>query len=71
MQVGVQHGPENVRNWKDVVWAMTTRVDPAKDSTRIDNTPINYPEVALPVSSLDSKPGFNRTNKWRGEIQRA
>ena len=60
----------NVRDWKDVVWAMTTRMDPARDSVIIENTPIDYLDFASPVSGLGSKIGFDATNKWPGETQR-
>jgi len=60
----------NVRDWKDVIWAMTTRMDPARDTTIIDNTPIDYLDFASPVSGLGGKIGFDATNKWRGETQR-
>ncbi len=60
----------NVRDWKDVIWAMTTRMDPARDTTLIENTPIDYLDFASPVSGLGSKAGFDATNKWPGETQR-
>jgi 4-hydroxy-3-polyprenylbenzoate decarboxylase len=60
----------DVRNWKDVVWAMTTRMDPVRDLTLIDNTPIDYLDFASPVSGLGSKLGLDATNKWPGETQR-
>ncbi len=60
----------NIRNWKDVIWAMTTRMDPARDTTIIENTPIDYLDFASPVSGLGGKIGFDATNKWRGETQR-
>jgi len=60
----------DVRNWKDVIWAMTTRMDPARDTTLIENTPIDYLDFASPVSGLGSKMGFDATNKWPGESQR-
>ena len=60
----------NVRDWKDVVWAMTTRMDPGRDTVIIDNTPIDYLDFASPVAGLGSKVGFDATNKWRGETQR-
>ncbi|MEO8133988.1 MAG: 4-hydroxy-3-polyprenylbenzoate decarboxylase [Betaproteobacteria bacterium] len=61
----------NVRDWKEVVWAMTTRVDPARDVTLIENTPIDYLDFASPVSGLGSKMGIDATNKWKGETSRA
>jgi len=60
----------DVRNWQDVIWAMTTRMDPIRDTTLIDNTPIDYLDFASPVSGLGSKIGFDATNKWPGETQR-
>ncbi len=60
----------NVRDWKDVIWAMTTRMDPARDTTMIENTPIDYLDFASPVSGLGSKIGFDATNKWPGETMR-
>jgi 4-hydroxy-3-polyprenylbenzoate decarboxylase len=60
----------NVRDWQDVIWAMTTRMDPARDTTIIENTPIDYLDFASPVSGLGSKIGFDATNKWPGETNR-
>ena len=60
----------NARDWKDVIWAMTTRMDPARDTVTIDNTPIDYLDFASPVSGLGSKIGFDATNKWPGETDR-
>ena len=60
----------NVRDWSDVIWAMTTRMDPARDTTLIENTPIDYLDFASPVSGLGSKMGLDATNKWPGETQR-
>ncbi|WP_126457075.1 4-hydroxy-3-polyprenylbenzoate decarboxylase [Sulfuriflexus mobilis] len=60
----------NVRDWNDVIWAMTTRMDPGRDTTIIDNTPIDYLDFASPVSGLGSKMGFDATNKWPGESTR-
>ncbi len=60
----------NVRDWNDVIWAMTTRMDPARDTTLIENTPIDYLDFASPVSGLGSKVGFDATNKWPGETER-
>ncbi|MCK4744025.1 MAG: 4-hydroxy-3-polyprenylbenzoate decarboxylase [Sulfuriflexus sp.] len=60
----------NVRDWNDVIWAMTTRMDPARDTTIIENTPIDYLDFASPVSGLGSKMGFDATNKWPGETDR-
>jgi 4-hydroxy-3-polyprenylbenzoate decarboxylase len=60
----------NVRDWKDVVWAMTTRMDPARDITLVENTPIDYLDFASPVSGLGSKIGLDATSKWKGETDR-
>jgi 4-hydroxy-3-polyprenylbenzoate decarboxylase len=60
----------NIREWKDVIWAMTTRMDPARDITLLENTPIDYLDFASPVSGLGSKIGFDATNKWLGETTR-
>jgi 4-hydroxy-3-polyprenylbenzoate decarboxylase len=60
----------NIRDWKDVIWAMTTRMDPARDTTIIENTPIDYLDFASPASGLGSKIGFDATNKWPGETTR-
>ncbi|MES9900368.1 MAG: 4-hydroxy-3-polyprenylbenzoate decarboxylase [Sedimenticola sp.] len=60
----------NVRDWNDVIWAMTTRMDPARDTTLVENTPIDYLDFASPVSGLGSKMGLDATNKWPGETQR-
>ncbi len=60
----------NARDWKDVIWAMTTRMDPQRDCVFIENTPIDYLDFASPVSGLGSKVGFDATNKWPGESQR-
>ncbi len=61
----------DVRSWTDVIWAMTTRMDPARDTVMLENTPIDYLDFASPVSGLGSKIGFDATNKWQGETQRA
>lgn len=60
----------NVRDWRDVIWAMTTRMDPRRDSVFVDNTPIDYLDFASPVAGLGSKVGFDATNKWPGETDR-
>ncbi|MFV1984483.1 MAG: 4-hydroxy-3-polyprenylbenzoate decarboxylase [Thiohalomonadales bacterium] len=60
----------NVRDWNDVIWAMTTRMDPVRDCTLIENTPIDYLDFASPVSGLGSKIGFDATNKLPGETTR-
>ena len=60
----------NVRDWNDVIWAITTRMDPARDTTLIENTPIDYLDFASPVSGLGSKMGMDATNKLPGETNR-
>lgn len=60
----------NARDWQDVVWAMTTRVDPVRDTVMVENTPIDYLDFASPVSGLGSKMGIDATNKWKGETAR-
>lgn len=60
----------NARDWKDVIWAITTRMDPARDTLLVENTPIDYLDFASPVSGLGSKMGLDATNKWPGETQR-
>jgi 4-hydroxy-3-polyprenylbenzoate decarboxylase len=60
-----------VREWKEVVWAITTRVDPVRDTLLVNNTPIDYLDFASPVSGLGGKMGLDATNKWPGETQRA
>jgi len=60
----------NVRDWKEVIWALTTRVDPTRDTLLVDNTPIDYLDFASPVSGLGSKMGIDATNKWPGETNR-
>ncbi|MES9926949.1 MAG: UbiD family decarboxylase, partial [Candidatus Thiodiazotropha sp. 6PDIVS] len=60
----------NTRDWQDVIWAMTTRMDPVRDTTMIENTPIDYLDFASPVSGLGSKIGFDATNKLPGETNR-
>lgn len=60
----------NARDWNDVIWAITTRMDPARDTLLIENTPIDYLDFASPVSGLGSKMGLDATNKWPGETSR-
>lgn len=60
----------NVRDWKEVIWALTTRVDPVRDTLLVENTPIDYLDFASPVSGLGSKMGIDATNKWPGETRR-
>lgn len=61
----------NIRDWKEVIWALTTRVDAARDATIVENTPIDYLDFASPVAGLGSKMGIDATNKWPGETARA
>ena len=60
----------NTRDWQEVVWAMTTRMDPVRDTVLVENTPIDYLDFASPVSGLGGKMGLDATNKWDGETQR-
>jgi 4-hydroxy-3-polyprenylbenzoate decarboxylase len=60
----------NVRDWKEVVWAITTRMDPVRDTTLVESTPIDYLDFASPVSGLGGKMGLDATNKWPGETAR-
>ena len=60
----------NIRDWKEVVWAMTTRMDATRDTMLVDNTPIDYLDFASPVAGLGSKMGLDATNKWPGETSR-
>ncbi len=60
----------DIRDWKEVIWAMTTRVDPVRDTTLVENTPIDYLDFASPVSGLGGKMGLDATNKWPGETSR-
>jgi len=60
----------NARDWNDVIWAITTRMDPSRDTVLIENTPIDYLDFASPVSGLGSKMGMDATNKWPGETDR-
>ena len=60
----------NIRDWKEVIWALSTRVDPSRDTSLIDNTPIDYLDFASPVSGLGSKMGIDATNKHPGETDR-
>ena len=60
----------NVRDWKEVIWAITTRVDPARDTLIIENTPIDYLDFASPISGLGGKMGLDATNKFPGETNR-
>ena len=60
----------NIHDWKEVIWAITTRVDPARDTLIVENTPIDYLDFASPVSGLGGKMGLDATNKWPGETTR-
>jgi 4-hydroxy-3-polyprenylbenzoate decarboxylase len=60
----------NIRDWKEVIWALTTRMDGTRDTTLVDNTPIDYLDFASPVAGLGSKMGLDATNKWPGETNR-
>ena len=60
----------DIRDWKEVIWAITTRVDPVRDTTLVENTPIDYLDFASPVSGLGGKMGLDATNKWPGETSR-
>jgi len=60
----------DVRNWDDVIWALSTRVDPARDCLTVESTPIDYLDFASPVSGLGSKLGIDATSKWPGEVTR-
>ncbi|MBV2180663.1 MAG: UbiD family decarboxylase [Castellaniella sp.] len=60
----------DTRNWAEVIWAMTTRMDPVRDTLLVENTPIDYLDFASPVSGLGGKMGLDATNKWPGETQR-
>jgi 4-hydroxy-3-polyprenylbenzoate decarboxylase len=60
----------DVRDWKEVIWAITTRMDPVRDTVLVENTPIEYLDFASPVSGLGGKMGMDATNKWPGETNR-
>lgn len=60
----------DIRNWNDVIWAVTTRMDPVRDTVLVDNTPIDYLDFASPQSGLGGKMGLDATSKWPGETQR-
>lgn len=60
----------DIRDWKEVIWAITTRVDPARDTLIVENTPIDYLDFASPISGLGGKMGLDATNKWPGETTR-
>jgi 4-hydroxy-3-polyprenylbenzoate decarboxylase len=61
----------DIRDWQDVIWAVTTRMDPARDTVIVENTPIDYLDFASPVAGLGAKLGFDATRKWPGETNRA
>jgi len=58
------------RDWKEVIWAITTRCDPVRDFTMAEHTPIDYLDFASPIAGLGSKVGIDATNKWEGETNR-
>ena len=60
----------NIRDWKEVIWAITTRMDPVRDTLLVENTPIDYLDFASPISGLGGKMGLDATNKWPGETAR-
>jgi len=60
----------DIRDWNEVVWAITTRMDPVRDTTLVDHTPIDYLDFASPVSGLGGKMGLDATSKWPGETRR-
>jgi len=60
----------DIRSWQEVIWAITTRVDPVRDTTLVDQTPIDYLDFASPVSGLGGKMGLDATHKWPGETSR-
>ncbi|MGB2148425.1 4-hydroxy-3-polyprenylbenzoate decarboxylase [uncultured Cobetia sp.] len=60
----------DARKWEDVIWAITTRMDPSRDTVLVDNTPIDYLDFASPTAGLGSKMGMDATNKWPGETDR-
>lgn len=66
----VLDGDVNIREWQDVIWAVTTRVDPVRDTSLVQNTPIDYLDFASPVAGLGSKMGIDATHKWPGETVR-
>jgi 4-hydroxy-3-polyprenylbenzoate decarboxylase len=60
----------DARDWREVIWALSTRVDPVRDVLLVENTPIDYLDFASPVSGLGSKMGIDATGKWPGETAR-
>jgi 4-hydroxy-3-polyprenylbenzoate decarboxylase len=61
----------NIRDWKEVIWALTTRVDAGRDVVIVENTPIDYLDFASPVAGLGAKMGIDATAKWEAETARA
>ena len=66
----VVDGDINCRDWKEVMWAISTRMDPVRDTMLVENTPIDYLDFASPISGLGGKLGLDATNKWEGETTR-
>jgi len=66
----VTDGDVDVRDWKEVIWALSTRVDPARDTLIVENTPIDYLDFASPVAGLGAKMGIDATDRWPGETTR-
>ena len=60
----------DIRDWKEVIWAVSTRMDPVRDTTLVEHTPIDYLDFASPVSGLGGKMGLDATNKLPGETTR-
>ncbi|MCY3729834.1 MAG: UbiD family decarboxylase, partial [Rhodospirillaceae bacterium] len=60
----------DARNWSDVIWALSTRMDPARDTQVVEASPVDYLDFASPVTGLGAKMGFDATNKWPGETAR-
>jgi 4-hydroxy-3-polyprenylbenzoate decarboxylase len=60
----------NIRDWREAVWAITTRMDPVRDTTLVERTPIDYLDFASPVSGLGGKMGLDATHQWPGETDR-
>ena len=61
----------DVRDWSQVIWALSTRVDPARDSLLVENTPIDYLDFSSPTPNLGSKLGLDATHKWPAETNRS
>ncbi|PJA38965.1 MAG: 3-octaprenyl-4-hydroxybenzoate decarboxylase, partial [Lysobacterales bacterium CG_4_9_14_3_um_filter_62_6] len=60
----------DVRDWSQVLWALSTKVDPARDLMLVENTPVDYLDFSSPVANLGSKLGLDATNKWPAETSR-